>query len=63
MSWPNVAVGDEKTPFSIAAIARSRGGCYFFPLIAPLTLDLYLTLLSAKQGGIMYLFWYDLTWD
>ena len=28
--------GDQKAPFSIATTLRCRGGCYFFPWIAPL---------------------------
>ena len=37
-------------------------GRYSFPLIAPLTIDSYLTMLSVKQGGIKYHFWvFDIT--
>ena len=51
-----------KAPFSKATIPRCRGQCYSFPCIAPLTLDLYLIMLSVKQGAIKYYFlslWYD----
>ena len=34
-----------------------RKGRYSFPWIAPFTLDLYLIMLSLKQGGIKYHFW------
>ena len=33
---------------------RRRGGRYFFPWIASFTLDLYLIMLSVKQGTIKY---------
>ena len=62
----NRSVGDLKVPFSIAATLRCRGGCYFFPWFVPLILDLYLIMLSIKQGDIKYHFlslWYDPTWD
>ena len=58
--------GRTEAPFSIATTPRCRGGCYFFPWIAPLTFDLYLIMLNAKQRGIKYHFlnlWYDSTWD
>ena len=44
--------GVPKVPFSIATTLRCR--------------DLYLIMLSVKQGGIKYHFlslWYDSTWD
>ena len=65
ISWPIVVLGDLKAPFSIATIPRYRGKCYSFPLIAPLTLDIYI-MLSVKQEGIKYhclSHWYDLAWD
>ena len=65
-SWPNLVQGNPKAPFSIATTLGSRGGCYYLPEIAPLNLDLYLIMLSAKQGGIKYHFlslWHDLTWN
>ena len=55
-----------KTPFSIATMSRYRGWYYSFHWIASLTLDLYLIILSVKQGGIKYHFlslWYDSTWN
>ena len=54
--------GDLKAPFSIAATLECKGRHYSFPWIAPLTLDMYLIMLSIKQGGIKYQFlslWYD----
>ena len=61
-----VVKGDMKAPLSIATTLRCRGGHYSFPWIAPLTLYLYLIMLSVKQGSITYQFlslWYNLTWD
>ena len=61
-----IVEGDPKANFSIATTPRCRGGCYFFPWIAPLYLDPYLIMLSVKQGRIKYHFlslWYDSTWD
>ena len=58
--------GDPKAPFSIATTPMCREGRYSVPWIAPLTLDLYLIMLSVKQGDIDYHFlclWYDSTWD
>ena len=46
-----VVEGNLKAPFSIATTERSRGRCYSIPWIAPFTLDLYLIMLSVKQGG------------
>ena len=63
--WPTVVDGDPKAPCSIATTLRCRRGKYTFPWIAPLTLDLYLITLIAKQVGIKYHFfslWYDSTW-
>ena len=34
-----------------------------FPGLLHFTLDPYLIMLSVKQGGIKYHFWYDSTWD
>ena len=37
-----------------------------FPGLLHFTLDLYLIMLSVKQGGIKYhilILWYDSTWD
>ena len=58
-SWSTV-VG----PFLKATKLRCREGLYSFPWIAPLSLDPYLIMVSAKQGGIEYHFlrlWYDAT--
>ena len=43
-----------------------KEGATPFPGLPHFTLDLYLMILSVKQGGIKYHFlslWYDLTWD
>ena len=45
-----VVEGDLKIPFSIATTPRCRGGHFPFPWIVPLTFDLYLIMLSVKQG-------------
>ncbi len=61
-----IVEGDPKAPFSIATTPRCRGGRYSFPGLFNFTLDLYLIMLSVKQGGIKYHFlslWYDSTWD
>ena len=61
-----IVESDQKAPFSISTTSTCRGGRYFFLWIAPLTLDMYLILLSVKQGGIKYPFlslWYVATWD
>ena len=61
-----IVEGNPKVPFSIATTPRCRGGRYSFPGLLHFTLDLYLIMLSVKQGGIKYHFlslWYDLTWD
>ena len=53
-------------PFLLATNPMCRGGRYSFPWIVVLTFDLYLIILSVKQGGIEYHFlsvWYDSTWD
>ena len=55
--------GDPEASDSIATTLRYREGRYsFFPKIAHCTLDPYLKVVSAKQGGIKY-YWYDSTWD
>ena len=62
----NIIKGNPKALFSIATILRCREGRYSFPWVAPLTLDMYLVMLSVKQGGIKYRFLsllYDSTWD
>ena len=53
---PTVVKGDTKAPFSIATTSGGRGGHYSFPWIAPLTIDLYLIMLTVKQGRIKYYF-------
>ena len=57
ISCLTVVEGDPKASFSIVTTPRCRGGRYSFLWIAPLTLDLYLIMLSAKQEGIKYNFW------
>ena len=61
-----VLLADQKVPFTLINTPRCREGHYSFLLIHPLTLDLYIKLLSVKHGGIKYPFlflWYDSTWD
>ena len=61
-----IVEGNPKAPFSIATTPMCRGGRYSFPGLLYFTLDLYLIMLSVKQGGIKYHFlslWYDSTWD
>ena len=65
-SKPTVVEHNPKALFSIATTPGYRGGCYSFPWIAPLTLDLYFIMLSVKHRGIKYHFfslWYNSTWD
>ena len=52
---------DPKTPFSIATTLRCRRGCYFFPWIAPLTLDPCFIMLSVKQRSIFFFLVFDMT--
>ena len=61
-----IVEGNPKAPFSIATTPMCRGGRYSFSGLLYFTLDPYLIMLSAKQGGIKYHFlslWYDSTWD
>ena len=61
-----IVEGNQKAPFSIATTPMCRGRRYSFPGLLYFTLDPYLIMLSAKQGGIKYHFlslWYDSTWD
>ena len=61
-----IVEGNPKAPFSISTTPMCRGGRYSFPGLLYFTLDPYLIMLSAKQGGIKYHFlslWYDSTWD
>ena len=57
-----IVKGDLKAPFAMATIPRCKSGCYSFPWISPLILDLYLIMLSIKQGGIKYHFFESLVW-
>ena len=55
VQWVKLAAtveGYPKAPFSIASALRCREGRYSIPWIAPLTLDPYIIILSAKQGSI-----------
>ena len=56
VSCPIIVEGDPKVPFLIATILRCKVGHYSFFWIPPLTLDLYLIILSVEQGGIQYHF-------
>ena len=47
---------DQKAPFSIATSPKCKGGHYAFPGLLHFTIDMYLILLSIKQGGIKYHF-------
>ena len=47
-----VVEDDPRAPFSIASTPKCRAGRNSFPWIAPLTFDMYLIMLSVKQGGI-----------
>ena len=58
ISWPTVAEGDPKAPFSMANTPMRWGRRHFFSLITPLTLDPYLIMLSVKQGGIKFHFFF-----
>ena len=51
-----IVEGNPKAPFSIATTPMCRGGRYSFPGLLYFTLDLYLIMLSVKQGGIKYHF-------
>ena len=57
-----VVEGDLKAPFSIATTQRCREGTTPSLGLLHFTLDMYLIMLSVKQGGIKYHFlslWYD----
>ena len=61
-----IVKGDLKVLFSIATTLRCGEGTTSFPGMLHFTLDMYLTMLSVKQGRIKYHFlslWYDLIWD
>ena len=53
---------DLKAPFLLTTTLRYRGGCYSIPWISLLTLDLYLIILSVKQGSREYHFLESLLW-
>ena len=57
-----VVKGDQKVPFSIASTPKGRGRHSPFPGLLHFTLDMYLTMLSVKQGGIKYHFLKSLVW-
>ena len=66
VSWPSIVEDSLKASFSVAITPRCWGEHYSFPWTAPLTLDLYLIMLSVEQVGIKYHFLslgYDLTRD
>ena len=44
--------GHLLAPYLITKTLRCKGGRYFFPWVAPITLDPYVITLSVKQGGI-----------
>ena len=61
-----VVDGDQKAPFSIAATSRCKGGTTPFHGFLHFTFDMYLILLSVKQGCIKYHIYslrYNATWD
>ena len=63
---PTIVKSDPRAPSSIATTLVCWGGCNPFPWIDPLTLDLYLIMLSFKQGSIKHhslSLWYNSTWD
>ena len=51
-----VVEGNQKAPFSIAATPRCGEGANSFPELLHFTLDMYLVMLSVKQGGVKYHF-------
>ena len=52
----NSVEGHLKAPFSIASTLKCRERHYSFPGLLHFTFDIYLIMLSAKQGGIKYNF-------
>ena len=54
ISCPTGVEGDSKAPILMSTTPRFREGHYYFPWIAPLTLDPYLIMLSLKQRRIKY---------
>ena len=57
-----IVEGDLKVPLSIATTPRCREGATPFPGLLLFTLDMYLVMLSIKQGGIKYHFLKSLVW-
>ena len=57
LNWTIIVGGNMKASFSIATTPRYRTKHYSFPWIASLTFDLYLIMLSVKQGIAKYNFW------
>ena len=56
--------GNPRASFSIATTPRCRRGATSFPGLHHFTLDMYLIMLSVKQGGVKNHFlslWYDST--
>ena len=53
--------GDPKAPFSIAITPNVGEGATPLPGLLHFTLDPYLIVLSAKQGGIKYHFIFSMT--
>ena len=60
ISWSTAVEGYPKAPSSIATTPRCWGWHNSFPWITPLTLDLYLIMLSVKYRGIKYNFFESL---
>ena len=60
---PTIVQGNPRAPFLIASILWCWRGCYSFPWIAPLTLDLYLISKEAWSTIIFFNLWYDSTSD
>ena len=59
-----VVEGDLKAPFSLHWGVEESAT--LFPGLLHFTFDIYLIMLSVKQGGIKYYFlslWYNLIWD
>ena len=56
MKLATLVEGDSKAPFLIATTPRCREGTTPFPVLPHFTFDLYLIMLSVKQGGIKYHF-------
>ena len=61
ISWLTLVKDNPKVPFSLP-MSRCKGEHYSFHCIAPLTFNLYLIILSDKQGGIKYHFLKSFVW-